>query len=65
MKCPFRVKTFKHHEYINGKAIGAPTEVRHCYFEDCHGDECPFYYTDEDNVEKCARCDGGPREEEL
>ena len=21
MKCPFRVKTFNHHEFINGKAI--------------------------------------------
>lgn len=65
MKCPFRVKTFNHREFISGKAIGNPIEVHHCYFEDCHGDECPFYYTDEDNIEKCARCDGGPREEEL
>lgn len=65
MKCSFRVKTFNHREFISGKAIGNPIEVHHCYFEDCHGEECPFYYTDENNVERCARCDGGPREEEL
>ena len=65
MKCPFRVKTFTHREFIGGRAIDSPTEVQHHYFEECHGDDCPFFYDDENGIEKCARCDGGPREEEL
>lgn len=35
-----------------------------CTFAPCHGDECPFYYTDENDVPKCIRCNG-PEEEEI
>lgn len=65
MKCPFRVKTFRNNEYLNGKAIGEKVSVRHCEFEDCHGDDCPFFYMDCHDVEKCARCDGGENYESL
>ena len=61
MKCPFRLQkdikldTFdnhsKGHVYVNEE------------FAPCHGDDCPFFYMDCHDVEKCARCDGG--EEEL
>lgn len=33
-------------------------------FELCQGDECPFYYVDENDIPKCARCNG-PEEEEI
>jgi hypothetical protein len=62
MKCPFRVKTFTHREFTNGKAVGNPVEVRHCYYEECHGDECPYFYRNDEDIDHCARCDGGPED---
>ena len=56
MKCPFRLSTTKTKDTQLSKTY------THCYFEDCHGDECPFYYRDYNDVEKCARVHG-PEEE--
>lgn len=70
MICPFRVhtKTRKHtEEYPAGKynvLVPASYKETTRTFEHCHGDECPFYYVDENDVPKCARCNG-PEEEEI
>lgn len=53
MKCPFRIKR---------EVVWNTTRCRaamHEDFEPCHEEECPFYYTDENDVSKCSRCDGG------
>ena len=63
MICPFRIhtKTRKHEErYTSPVSYEETTST----FEDCHGDECPFYYVDENDVPKCTRCNG-PEEEEI
>ena len=63
MICPFRIytKTRKYtEEYPNPVSYKETT----CTFAPCHGDECPFYYTDENDVPKCIRCNG-PEEEEI
>lgn len=57
MKCPFRCS-----KYVRWDAKRAEALV-HEDFENCHGDECPCYYTDENDVEKCSRCYDGPEEE--
>lgn len=64
MVCPFRIytKTRKYtEEYPNPATTYKETE---CTFAPCHGDECPFYYVDENDIPKCIRCNG-PEEEEL
>lgn len=53
MKCPFRIKREASWNFATRHAIIYEE------FEDCHEDECPFYYTDENDVSKCSRCDGG------
>ena len=67
MICPFRIHTktvsqWKAPEF--GKDDGQDEEEITRTFEPCHGDECPFYYVDENDVPKCARCNG-PEEEEI
>lgn len=60
MKCPFRISR----DIVLDKSYNTYYKVvAHENFENCHGDDCPFYYVDENDVGKCARCDGG--EEEL
>lgn len=60
MKCPFRIKETTVSEYKE-----ACQYVKYRDFDTCYGDECPFFYKNDEDVDCCARCDGGPREEEL
>lgn len=60
MKCPFKI--YKNTTVDKSYSTYCVIKV-HESFEECHGDDCPFYYVDENDVGKCARCDGG--EEEL
>ena len=59
MKCPFKINKSIY------KTHGGYTTCINESFACCDDDECPFFYRDCDDEPKCARCDGGPREEEL
>ena len=61
MRCPFRICTTK---MLPPYGDADVSEVTHRDYEICHGDECPFYYVDENDVPKCIRCNG-PEEEEI
>ncbi len=61
MRCPFRICMTKTHP---PSPYGDASEVMHRDYEICYGDECPFYYVDENDVPKCTRCNG-PEEEEI
>lgn len=63
MKCPFRIRQadFIDTISVNGRARDAKITAK--TFEDCHGEDCPYYYVDENDVSKCARCVG--QEEEI
>ena len=60
MICPFRIYT-ETRKYTEYNILHKETK---CTFAPCHGDECPFYYVDENDVPKCTRCNG-PEEEEI
>ncbi len=63
MKCPFMI--FKNVD-VNLFDNHSKGDVRISeYFRECYGDSCPFFYKNDEDVDHCARCDGGPREEEL
>lgn len=56
MKCPFRKVTTFQYDYSslgNGSHNLKKTEEEFSY---CYGDNCPFYYTDEDDIGHCNRC---------
>lgn len=61
MKCPFKIQKDIKLDLFDDRSKG------HVYvtesFAPCEYDECPYYYQDDDGVDKCARCDGGPQEE--
>lgn len=58
MVCPFRkVTTF---EYIYSSLGEGSHHIKKTEeeFGTCYEDNCPFYYTDEDNNACCDRCGG-------
>lgn len=61
MKCPFKTQKDIKFDLFDDRSKG------HIYVNDsfgpCNGDECPYFYMDCHDVEKCGRCDG--IEEEL
>lgn len=60
MKCPFKLN-----KTINADRSSKihPTVSVKEHFGSCEYDECPFYYKDEDSIDRCSRCDGGPEED--
>lgn len=64
MICPFRVHT-KTHEYSEGYPKPDSYKETTCTYEPCHGDECPFYYVNDNDMPKCARCNTSEEEEIL
>ena len=66
MICPFRIhtKTITGWHRPDANSSGYDEEETTRTFELCHGDECPYYYVNENDVPKCARCNG-PEEEEI
>ena len=65
MKCPFRIRRadFVDTISVNGKARDAKITAK--TFEECHGFECPFYYVNDNDMPKCARCNTSEEEEIL
>lgn len=65
MICPFRIHTKTVTQFYTGdENHNHDEEETTRTFEPCHGDRCPFYYIDENDIPKCARCNG-PEEEEI
>lgn len=52
MKCPYRIKETTVSDYRD-----SPQYVKYREFDSCYGDECPFYYQDDNAVDKCSRCE--------
>lgn len=53
MKCPFRIKE----RVVAECEYDEPAQqIKYREFDLCYGDECPFYYQDDDGVDKCSRC---------
>ena len=63
MKCPFRIKEISVIEGSYNDPVPANKHVKYRDFDSCYGDECPFYYQDEDGVSKCSRCNPTIEEE--
>ena len=66
MKCPFRINTMQRDGNMEWNQATSSIDVIHFTtreFADCYGDECPCFYKDENDVDKCSRCNG--LEEEL
>lgn len=57
MKCPFRIIETTSMDYKTDRVEKTKD------FGSCYGDECPFYYQDEDGVSKCSRCNPITEEE--
>lgn len=53
MRCPFRIKETS---VIECDYNAANKHIKYRDFSSCYGDECPFYYQDDDGVGKCSRC---------
>lgn len=56
MKCPFRKITNYQYKYSangSGSHLVTRTEEEFSY---CYGDNCPFFYTDEEDIGRCNRC---------
>lgn len=60
MKCPFLINKITMVDRTSTRYVKGSVEES---FGNCSYDECPFYYKDEDDTDKCARCDGGPQED--
>lgn len=65
MKCPFRIRQVDFVGTINVDGRAKDAKITAKTFEECHGDECPYYFVDENDVSKCARCTNSEEEEIL
>ena len=64
MRCSFRINTTQRDGTDWDLTTNSPVPTRFTTreFAECYSDECPCYYKDENDVDKCSRCNG-PEEE--
>lgn len=55
MRCPFRIKETSVIERSYDDPINKHVKYRD--FDLCYGDQCPYYYKDDNGVDKCSRCE--------
>ena len=58
MKCPFMIFKDVDVKLFDGNSKGHILVSEQ--FRECYGDSCPFFYKDDEDIDHCARCDGGP-----
>ena len=61
MKCPFLISKDMAFDLFDNHSKGHILITEK--FGNCSYDECPFYYKDDEDVDHCSRCDGGPEED--